>query len=82
MLNDLGSSKDYWLGGMTQKGSWVWSDTSLFNFANWESKELVRAEQENQSFCTALNSQSGKWTTVNCRLPKSFLCRVTPNEDK
>lgn len=43
MLTDLGMSTEYWIGGMRSKGSWVWSDTSPFDFANWDNRKFWNA---------------------------------------
>uniref|UniRef100_A0A7N8YK80 Mannose receptor C-type 1 n=1 Tax=Mastacembelus armatus TaxID=205130 RepID=A0A7N8YK80_9TELE len=64
-------AKSFWIGlYKTHEGEWMWIDNSVVDYTNWKSG-MPKSES-----CVDINSDSGKWSTNNCRRYRSYICKT------
>jgi hypothetical protein len=66
------SGGDFWVGGSSTEGSWMWADGTMVGeagYTNWDNGQPLMSNT-----CMAVAMGSQKWTSADCTLPKDFLC--------
>ncbi|XP_028395191.1 uncharacterized protein LOC114519267 isoform X2 [Dendronephthya gigantea] len=68
-------SRDFWIGlnDLGTEAEYKWTDGSLYNYANWNSKEPN--DFNRQEDCVHL-IPDGKWNDHHCQLKLSFVCKT------
>ncbi|XP_068603912.1 macrophage mannose receptor 1 [Brachionichthys hirsutus] len=63
-------AKSFWIGlYKNHEGEWMWIDNSVVDYTNWKSR------RPNSEPCAIMDSQTGLWSTANCNLVKSYICK-------
>lgn len=78
----LDATERFWIGAsdIARDGTWVWTDGTVLDYANWNTNEPNGGSHENCAlllrgdFTGSAEIKRRKWNDAKCTIPKFFLC--------